>query len=160
MKKQMLILLPLILAWLSIGAVHADSPAVYVAEVEAPLETVYPKVHAALEENRFFVVFEANIGRNIARFAERWGEDYNRSGLDEIRSMVVCNGWYANQVSNKDPDMLALCPLRLTLTEKGGVTRVLFARPTVIAAGSPALDVLREVEHIIIKSINEGIGKK
>ncbi len=160
MKKQMLILLPLILAWLSISEVHAASPAVYIAEVQAPLKTVYPKVYAALEENHFFVVFEANIGRNISRFAERWGEDYNRSGLNEIRSMVVCNGWYANQVSNKDPDMLALCPLRLTLTEKDGATRVLFARPTVIAAGSPALDVLREVEQTIIKSINEAVGQK
>ncbi len=43
---------------------------------------------------------------------------YNRSKLSAIRSMVFCNGWYANQVSNKDPHMLALCPLHMTLIEK------------------------------------------
>ncbi|MFN2330189.1 MAG: hypothetical protein ABR612_14875 [Chromatocurvus sp.] len=33
-----------------------------------------------LEEAKFFVVFEPDIGENLSRFAERWGEDHNRTG--------------------------------------------------------------------------------
>jgi uncharacterized protein (DUF302 family) len=71
---------------------------------------------------------------------------------------VVCNVWYANLVANADPDMLALCPLRLVLVEKNGTTRILFARPSVIAAGSKAQPVLKKVENIIINAIREAVS--
>ena len=94
----------------------------------------------------FFVVFEPNIGANLTRFAEKWGDDYNQNNLAEIRSMVFCNGWYANQVSNQDPDMLGFCPLHISLIEKGGHTTVLFNRPSVMAGNSPAQALLRKIE--------------
>ncbi len=84
------------------------------------LETVYDSIYKSLEEKRFYVVFEPNIGANLAGFAERWGEDHNRNGLTAIRAMVFCNAWYANQVSNLDPQMLALCPLHLTVYGRDG----------------------------------------
>jgi uncharacterized protein (DUF302 family) len=72
--------------------------------------------------------------------------------------MVFCNGWYANQVSNKDPSMLALCPLHMTLIEKDGSTTALFARPTVIAADSPASGILQELESEVITAIKKGMN--
>ena len=98
-------------------------------------------------------MFEPNIGNNLASFAERWGDEYNRSGLDGIRSMVFCNAWYANQVSNADPSMLALCPLHITLVEKQGNTTILFARPSEIAQGSAAVDIARELEDSVIQAL-------
>jgi hypothetical protein len=137
---------------------HAHAvDSVFQATVQAPLDEVYDSVSNALDENRFFVVFDVNMGRNMARFAERWGEDYNRSGLESIRAMVVCNIWYTNQVSNKDPSMLSLCPLTLTLIHKQGTTTVLFARPTVIAKDSPAEPVIRELEKEFIAAIYAGL---
>jgi hypothetical protein len=130
---------------------------VFKAEVQLPLDEVYTSVYSALEENRFFVVFEVNMGDTMSRFAERWGEDYNRNGLEGIRSMVVCNIWYTNQVGNQDPSMLSLCPLTLTLFHKAGTTTVLFARPTVIAKGSAAEPVLKELEQEFIAAINLGL---
>ena len=112
----------------------------------------------ALEEARFWVVFEVDLGGNLASFAERWGEDYNRNALSGIRSVVVCNGWYANQVGNADPDLLALCPLRVNLVEKDGVTRILFARPTVIAQGSPAIGVVKEIEDAIKAALEAAVA--
>ena len=103
------------------------------------------------------MVFEPNIGKNLSGFAERWGDQYNRSKLSAIRSMVFCNGWYANQVSNKDPSMLALCPLHMTLIEKDGNTTALFVRPTVIAADSPAKGILSELESEVISAIKAGM---
>lgn len=131
--------------------------AIFKAKVDAPVDEIYDKVTTALEDERLWVVFEANIGKNIAGFADKWGENYNRNKLDDIRSIVFCNGWYANEVSNKDPDMLALCPLKITLTEKAGVTTALFVKPTAIAGDSPATEVLGELEERI-KTALEAAG--
>lgn len=136
--------------------VTAD-PAVFEISVNRPIAEVYDKVYKSLEDSRFYVVFEPDIGSNLSTFAERWGDDYNRNGLGAIRSMVFCNAWYANQVSNKDATMLALCPMHMTLIEKKGLTTALFARPTVIAADSPARDVLAELENEVIAAIREGM---
>jgi hypothetical protein len=118
---------------------------------------VYDRVYKSLEDARFYVVFEPNIGNNLSRFAERWGDQYNRNKLSAIRSMVFCNVWYTNQVSNLDPDMLSLCPLHMTLIEKDGRTTALFARPTVIAADSPARAILADLESEVITAIKKGM---
>jgi len=151
--KTMLLSLALLISW-SLQA--AQSP-MYKQVINQPMEKVYPAVYKALEGARFYVVFEANIGKNLNRFAEKWGDDYNQSELSHIRSMVFCNVWYANAVSNADPDMLGLCPLRLSLYEKQGETVVLFARPTVIAAQSKAKGVLQNVEDEVIAAIKAAV---
>ena len=126
-------------------------------DVKQDLDPVYVMVYRALEKHKFFVIFEPNIGRNLTGFAARWGEDYNRNQLDQIRAMVICNIWYTNQIANKDPDMLSLCPLTVTLFEKDGSSTVLFPRPTALAGESPARPVLQEVEDKIIAAIREGL---
>ncbi len=127
-------------------------------ETGKSLETSYDTIYKSLENNNFFVVFEPDIQKNLSFFAERWGDNYNRNKLEGIRSMIFCNGWYANAVSNADPDMMALCPLHITLVQKDGVTRILFARPTVIAAGSKALSVAREIEQDVSKALDEAVA--
>jgi uncharacterized protein (DUF302 family) len=148
MRKLLLIVL-LLVSPLVFGA----DATVFRHGINKPMNEVYDWVYKELEQQGFYVVFEANIGKNLSNFAGKWGEDYNRSKLDGIRSMVFCNGWYANQVSNADPAMLALCPLHITLIEKAGVTTALFVRPSVVAAGSPAHDVLLQVEEKVINII-------
>ena len=148
MRKLLLILL----MWVSPFAQAADET-VFSHSINKPLNEVYDRVYKELEQQGFYVVFEANIGKNLSNFADKWGEDYNRSKLDGIRSLVFCNGWYANQVSNADPAMLAICPLHITLIEKAGATTALFVRPAVIAANSPAHAVLSQVETKIINAI-------
>jgi len=154
MKRQLwavlLLVLPLCVSAAPAGVLRLDA--------RAPMMETYKAVTAALEGARFWVVYEVDLGSNLAGFAERWGEDLNRNKLDEIRSIVVCNAWYANQVSNADPDLLALCPLRVNLVEKDGVTRVLFARPTVIAEGSPGMAVVQEIEDVISKALRAGVA--
>lgn len=154
--KKWLVLLVLMF---SVSSVFADTKnsAVYIQQVDEPLARVYDKVYKSLEDARFFVVFEPNIGANIASFAEKWGDDYNRNKLAEIRSMVFCNGWYANKVSNLDPNMLGFCPLHITLIERDGKTTVLFNRPGVIAQNSPAKELLLKIESEVIAAIQLGV---
>ena len=151
----------LLLVFISVSAFthsYAGNPNIYVATIDKPVSAVYKKLYNNLESSNFFVVLEPHISETMSRFKERWGEDYNRNKLEDIRSLVVCNVWYVNQVANKDPDMLALCPLRLSLVQKGGTTRILFVRPTAAAANSPAKPVLAEIESIIIKAIEATIN--
>jgi len=145
---------------IALTTAQAASPNVFEHTAEKTMEQVYGPLYKALEDEGFYVVFEANIGRNLSRFADKWGENYNRNKLDGIRSMVFCNGWYANAVSNADPSLLALCPLRLTLVEREGKTTALFAKPTAIAADSPARKVLHRIENEVITVIKQSMALK
>lgn len=133
---------------------EVQEPTVYERRIRRDEATVYQQLFSALENNGYFVVFETNIGKNLSRFAQRWGDDYNKNKLDSIRSMIFCNGWYANKVSNADPKMLALCPMHITLTHKEGVTAVLYIRPGQVAKDSPAKKVAEELEQDVVRIIN------
>jgi len=130
-------------------------PLVFVHKVKGKINKIYKRLFTALENNGYYVIFEPNIGRNLAHFAKRWGKDYNKNKLDSIRSMVFCNGWYANKISNEDPNMLALCPLHVTLIHKQGYTRVLFVKPGQVSQGSAANSVALELEQDVIRIIKE-----
>ncbi|VAW91549.1 hypothetical protein MNBD_GAMMA23-1046 [hydrothermal vent metagenome] len=132
-------------------------PLVFVHKVKGKMNKVYKRLFTALENNGYYVIFEPNIGRNLAHFSKRWGKDYNKNKLDSIRSMVFCNGWYANKISNEDPNMLALCPLHVTLIHKKGYTSVLFVKPGLVSQGSAANSVALELEQDVIRIIRESV---
>jgi len=138
---------------------QAENSSIYKQTVNLPIDKVYPAVYEALEDARFYVVFEPYISKSISRFADKWGDDYNQSGLTSIRSMVFCNGWYANKVSNIDPDMLALCPLHLSLYEKSEKTTIVFARPSVIAEQSKAKELMLKIENEVVSAIQSGVKR-
>lgn len=139
------------------GQVMADSPMIYEKDVKGDMDATYKQVFTGLENNGYYVIFEPNIGKNLASFKERWGKEYNKNKLEAIRSMVFCNAWYANQMSNADPQMLALCPLHISLVYKDGITRILFIRPSLVATGSPADKVALELEQDVIRTIESSI---
>jgi uncharacterized protein (DUF302 family) len=143
--------------WL--GQFAAADSGVLVWNIDKDLETSYKTIYNTLEKNKFFVIFEPNIQSNLGSFAERWGENYNRNKLEDIRAMVFCNVWYTNEISNADPELLALCPLHITLIQQAGSTRVLFVRPSVVAAGSNALAIAKELEQDISKAMDEAVNE-
>lgn len=142
----------------SSAAAQAGSPLVYEKSAHQDLDAVYVSVNKELEDKGFHVVYEIDIGKNLAGFAGAWGRDYNRNGLDGIKSMVICSARYANEISNADPFMLALCPLHVTLIHKAEITTVLFVRPGAIARGSAAEKAAGEIERGVIAAIESGLG--
>lgn len=134
------------------------NPLIYDRTVPGDMNDVYQHIFTALENNSYFVIFEPNIGKNLSHFAKRWGDDYNINNFSSIRSMVFCNAWYANKISNIDPSMLALCPLRMTLYTKDNETHILFVRPGKVAAASKAYKVAKELEDDVIRTIEVAIG--
>lgn len=136
-------------------AIVSLKPAVFVHKVKGKMNKIYKRLFTGLENNGYYVIFEPNIGRNLAHFSKRWGKDYNTNKLESIRSMVFCNGWYANKISNEDPNMLALCPLHVTLVHKKGYTKVLFVKPGIVSQGSAANSIALELEQDVIRIIKE-----
>ena len=135
-----------------------SKPLIYDRTVQGEMEEVYAKVFTALENNSYYVIIEPNLGKNLSHFSKRWGDDYNKNKLTSIRSMVFCNGWYANKISNEDPSLLALCPLRITLYTKNKETHILFVRPSKVAGNSPARKTAKELEDDVIRTIEVAIA--
>jgi uncharacterized protein (DUF302 family) len=135
----------------------ADSPLVYVKQVPGNFDKTYKNVFTTLEDNGYYVIFEPNISKNLANLKDRWGKEYNKNKLEAIRSMIFCSASYANEISNLDPQLLALCPLHITLTHKEGVTQILFVRPSLIASGSPAEKIAAELEQDVIRTIESAV---
>jgi len=134
------------------------NPLIYDRTVTSGMDEVYKNIFTALENNSYFVIFEPNIGKNLSHFAKRWGNDYNKNKLTSIRSMVFCNAWYANKISNLDPSLLALCPLRITLYSKNKKTHILFVRPGKVAGSSKAQKIAKELEDDVIRTIEVAIA--
>ena len=145
-----------LVATIVLGINLAYAQGIYKLTANIDYDTAHKRVYAALEEQRFYVLDEINIGQSLARFKDRW-KDYNENELENLQVMVICNGWFANKVGNADPDMLALCPMRVTLHHKAGVTTVLFAKPSTFAAESKALPILQEAEGDVIKAIESAL---
>lgn len=135
----------------------AQNSSVYIQQVDKPVSEIYDDLYKSLEDANFYVVFEPNIGKNLARFSEKWGDNHNRNDISVIRSMVFCNGWYANKVSNLDPNMLGFCPLHLTLIEREGKATVLFNRPSSMAQNSPANALFKTIEGEVIEAIKKAL---
>jgi uncharacterized protein (DUF302 family) len=140
------------------ASVQRANPLIYDRTVIGKMDEVYKSIFTALENNSYYVIFEPNIGKNLSHFAKRWGDDYNKNKLTSIRSMVFCSTWYANQISNIDPSLLALCPLRITLYSKDKETHILFVRPGKVAGPSKAHKIAKELEDDVIRTIELAIS--
>jgi len=101
------------------GFARAELPGVLRWDVQQDFTRTYREVYRSLEDYRFFIVYEANIGHDLQGYAARRGEGYDRNELNEIRTMVFINALYTNQLSDQDPDLLTLCPLHITMYQKG-----------------------------------------
>jgi len=147
-----------LLLGLLLGVCQAELPGVRHWTLEADLETTYKSVYRSLENNSMFVIFEANMGRTLAGFSGRWGANYNRNQLQGIRSMMFCSPWYVNEVSNLDPQMLALCPLHITLYRQNNITHIVFVRPAHVGQRSAAAGVLEGLEAKVSAAVEAGLA--
>ena len=141
------------LLWVFSMPAMAEPAGVLKLTSEKSVDEVYTSVYQALENEKFWVVFEADMGKRMAKFADKWGEDYNRNDLESVQSIVFCNIWWTNQIANADPDLLAYCPLHLSLYGKDGKTVILMPRLSVLAEGSPGQESAVELEAALRKIV-------
>lgn len=127
---------------------------------DAPLDDVYQRLYQALEDEKFWVVFEADMGKRMAKLSDKWGEDYNRNALKSVKSMVFCNIWWTNRIANADPDLLALCPLHLSLYAKDGKTHVVMPKLSAIAEGSSGAYKAAELEAELTAIVDGALAEE
>jgi len=145
MKKLLLTCLILLVSSLS-------AHDVYVKEVNEPLSTLYPKIMKALDDNALIVVSEINILEKFkhAGLPKKFGKNFNTNNLEAIKAIIACNGFFGNEVANSDPEMMALCPVRITLIQQNGKSKILFTRPSHASEGTKANEILKKLENRVI----------
>ena len=148
MKKLFFLLLTLSVT------LFAES-AVFTKTFDAPMAKVYPKIMNSFDNAHLVVVSEIDI---LAKFKaaglpKKFGKKFNTNNLTGIKAIIACNGWFGNAVANADPEMMAFCPVRVTLIEKDGKTSVMYVRASVTSKDSKAYSVLEKLEAKVIKAI-------
>jgi hypothetical protein len=71
MYKLLLSFFILSLSFTQIIAGEKDNSPIYTKSIDKPLDAVYDSVYAALENEKFWVIFEPNIGKNLTNMAGR-----------------------------------------------------------------------------------------
>ncbi len=129
---------------------------VYVKTFDKPMDEVYGKLLNVFEESYLIVVSEINILEMFkdAGLPETFGKNFNRNNLTGIKAIIVCNGWFGNEISNADPEMMGFCPIRLTVIEKEGKTSILFVRSSVAPKDSPAYGILEKLDSKVVGAID------
>ncbi|MDX2455904.1 MAG: DUF302 domain-containing protein [Gammaproteobacteria bacterium] len=143
---------------LLLGVCQAELPGVRHWTLEENMETAYKNIYRSLEDSNLFVIFEPNIGKNLAGFSGLWGANYNRNHLQGIRSMVFCSAWYTNEISNIDPQLLALCPMHITFYRQDNITHIVFVRPVHVGQRSAAAGLLEGLEAKLSAAVEAGIA--
>ncbi len=151
--RKLLIGLSLLACAFTNQAADDSNPGLFTHTVNTPLNSAYDALYAELEKNKFWVVFEANLGQRMQGMQKRWGKDYNRSQLEGARTMVFCSIDWAHTMANADPDALALCPLRIALYARDGKTHITMARPSHMLAATAAAKPAKKLEDKLITII-------
>lgn len=124
-----------------------ETPGVIQVSYAQPIDRVQRTLYGALEDKGFFVVFRADMGARMASMKERWGDNYNRHQLSDVRAMVFCNIGWTHQIADADPVGLAVCPLHVAIYQQDAKSVVLLPRPSVTLAGTPAEERAIQLEN-------------
>ncbi len=124
--------------------------------IDKKIDLIYPQLIQALDSNHLIVVSQIDILKKFrqAGLPKKFGKEFNTSELSAIKAIIACNGFFGNYISNTDPDMMALCPIRITLIEKDGKTTLLFVKPSPVAQDSKAYDIVSKLEKKVISTLN------
>lgn len=149
----------ILLACLLTVSVWAAESNVYKVSYNAPVDKVLENMLAKFKQEMLIVVWQLDILEEFKHkgLDKKFGENFNKAGLTAVRTLVACNGKFGNDIINQDSDMMAYCPIRITLTEKDGVTTVLYVRPSSAPRDSKAYQSLVKLEKKVTKAIEESM---
>jgi len=153
MKKFILPLLIVVIFFVTLIPLMSDK--MYKHTINEKAEIIYPKLLESLEKNKLIVVSEIDILDKFkhAGLPEKFGKEFNANKLTTIKTIIACNGWFGNYISNADINMMGLCPVKITLIEKDGKTTILFVKPTTVSGDSKANATIAQLEAKLISSI-------
>ncbi|MGE0738992.1 DUF302 domain-containing protein [Sulfurimonas sp.] len=144
----------LIMCLLSLSLMAAETN-VFKASYKAPIDKVMQNIRDKFKADMLIIVWELDILEEFKTrgLVQKLGAEYNKAGVTAVKTFVACNGMIGNSIINADADMMAYCPVRITLTEKDGVTSVLYVRPTSAPRDSKAYPALVKLENKVVAAI-------
>jgi hypothetical protein len=92
-------------------------------------------------------VLEADLGSRMAKMADDWGSDYNRSKLTFVKGMVFCSLWWTNQIANANPELLGLCPLHLSIYAHEDKTTLVWPKLSAMADGNSGQAIAQALDE-------------
>lgn len=147
-------------ALLSVLPLSAGGDAPGIVRMETPLqvEAAYERVYKALEQARFWVVHEVDLGERMAHQAEAWGANYNRNRVGGVRVLAFGNLEWANALANADPDLFALYPLHLAVYERDGTSVLVLPRLAAAARGTAGESRARELDAEVRRILEDALA--
>lgn len=149
----------ILLACLLTLSVWGAESNVYKVSYNAPVDKVLDNILAKFKQEMLVVVWQLDILEEFRHkgLDKKFGKNFNKAGLTAVKTLVACNGKFGNDIINQDSDMMAYCPIRITLTEKDGVTTVLYVRPSSAPKDSKAYQSLVKLEKKVTKAIEDSM---
>ncbi|MCX6051688.1 MAG: DUF302 domain-containing protein [Campylobacterales bacterium] len=149
MKKILLVLF-----LLASSVIAADN--IYKIEVNEEYDVYYPKLKKELEINHINVISEMDLIQRFteAGYAKKFGKNFNKNNIEKATSLILCNGYIGNQVSNIDVAMMAFCPIRLTVLKQGNKTIVLYVKSAPNASNPEVVTLLNTLDEVVINTVN------
>lgn len=134
---------------------------IYKKVINEHYDLYFPKLKKAIETNHMNIISEMDL---MSRFKEagydkKFGKDFNKNKLDKATSLIVCNGFVGNQISNIDVTMMAFCPIRITVMQQGSKTIVVFIRASGIATNPKVSSLLKSLDDVIVHTIDLTVDK-
>jgi len=129
---------------------------IYKKVVNENYDSYYPKLKKELEINHVNVISEMDLIERFtqAGYAKKFGKDFNKNHLEKVTSLILCNGYIGNQVSNIDVTMMAFCPIRLTVLKQGDKTIVLYVKSAPNASNPKVVSLLKTLDTVVINTVN------
>ncbi|MFA6761189.1 MAG: DUF302 domain-containing protein [Sulfuricurvum sp.] len=137
----------------------ANDSSVFEASYKTPIDKVLKNILTQFEKDGLVVAWQLDILEEFKQkgLDKKFGAEFNKNNLSSVKTLVACNGKFGNDIMNADPAMMAYCPIRVTLTEKDGVTTVLYVRPSSAPKSTPAYEALKALESKVTKSIEDSM---
>lgn len=141
------------------GVPAGADDAIHSVQIEGDFDTAKDLLRRELDAKGFFVVKDLNIGRNLAHFANKWGDNYNRNNFSRIHSLIICSAWYANETLNVSPPHMSLCPLSLALLHKDGVTMAHYALRQPMASPADISELMRMLDERFVQALDQAVSR-
>ena len=132
---------------------------IYSTQMEGDFDTAKEMLRRELDAEGFFVVKDLNIGRSLAHFAGKWGDNYNRNNFSQIHSLIICHAWFANQTLNISPPHMSLCPLSLALLHKDGTTMIHYALRQPMAEPADISEMMHRLDKRFVQALDQAVSR-
>ena len=150
----------IILSLLLLGSL-LQANEIYTKTITKPFSVYFPELKKSIEKNHMGIIYEFDLVERFKKkgFDKKFGDAFNKNGLDKIVTLLICNGYVGNQVSNIDPNMMALCPIKITVIKKGAQTTITFLKYQNVTQNKEIKELLSTLHKIVINTIDLTLDK-